>query len=85
MKRHKINKVPFLKQSQISFANRKLHEAYQFLNILSNLLDPNEQEPKREHEKDVNMNLFIYMYNVHVHIFEHENGHKHEMKMYEVR
>jgi hypothetical protein len=33
--------MPFLKQSYISFANPKLHEAQQFSKILSQSLDPN--------------------------------------------
>jgi hypothetical protein len=33
--------MPFLKQSYLSFANTKLHEAYQFSNILLKSLDPN--------------------------------------------
>jgi hypothetical protein len=35
--------MPFLKQSYISFANPKLHEAYKFSKILSKSLDPDAQ------------------------------------------
>jgi hypothetical protein len=60
--------MPFLKQSYISFANQKPHEAYKFFNKNFKITGPspaiwgsgehgNRGEKGRKHEKDVKWNV----------------------------